>query len=509
MKRGIDRREFLKLASLLSLSYAFPRAANLVDHAQPALGEKNLLVIVFDALSAYNVSLYGYNRETMPNLSRLAERAVVFHNHFASGNFTSPGTASLLTGTLPWTHRAFIYNGKVDSPFVSQNIFHAFPDHYRIAYSHNPLVNTFFDQFREDLDEYIPRQRLFLLNDGLIQSLFKRDEDIATLSWARTMKKTESGTSYSLFLSGLYERYRENKIADLKPIFPRGLPNISGDNYFTLETAIDFLADQASTIPQPFLGYFHFLPPHFPYKTLVDFYGRFEKDGREPPDKPLDPFNQEKSPDNLLKWRTWYDEYLLYVDREFGRFFDQLERAGLLQNTWVILTSDHGELFERGISGHTTPVLYQPVLRIPLLVFEPGRSARQDVYSPTSAVDILPTLLQVAGKTIPEWIEGSALPPYGETMTGSERSIYAVYATKNGQYAPLTQATIMLLKGRYKLVYFFGYDELGGDSERVQLYDIQADPEEIEDLSLSQTNIASELLAELKAKLSEVNQPYH
>jgi arylsulfatase A-like enzyme len=520
MKPGIDRREFLRLAGLLSLGYAIPRvvrpftspAAPLTDQradiANPTPGKMNLLVIVFDALTATNVSLYGYPRETMPNLSRLAERAVVYHNHFASGNFTSPGTASLLTGTLPWTHRAFTYNGKVDAPFVGRNIFHAFPDRYRIAYSHNPLVNTFFDQFRGDLDEYIPRQRLFLLNDGLIQSLFKRDEDIATVSWARTMKKEETGSAYSLFLSELYERYRENKIAGLEPLFPRGLPNISGDNYFTLETAIATLASRTGAIPQPFLGYFHFLPPHFPYKTSVDFYGRFEKDGWQPPGKPMDPFTQEKSPDNLLKWRTWYDEYLLYVDREFGRFFDDLESAGLLENTRVFLTSDHGELFERGISGHTTPVLYQPVVRIPLLIFEPGKQTRQDVYSPTSAVDVLPTLLHGAGQEIPDWIEGEVLPPYGEANTGPERSIYAVYARKNGQFAPLTQATIMLVKGRYKLVYFFGYEELGGNGEHVQLYDIESDPEELEDLSASQKGVTGELLSELKAKLDEVNQPY-
>ncbi len=66
-----------------------------------------MVVIVFDAFSAYNISLYGYQRETTPNIARWAERAVVYHNHNAGGNFTIPGTASLLTGTYPWTHRAF------------------------------------------------------------------------------------------------------------------------------------------------------------------------------------------------------------------------------------------------------------------------------------------------------------------------------------------------------------------------------------------------------------------
>ncbi len=64
---------------------------------------------------------------------------------------------------------------------------------------------------------------------------------------------------------------------------------------------------------------------------------------------------------------------ILYADKEFGRFFDYLDSSGLLDNTWVVLTSDHGEMFERGIDGHDTEVLYEPVIRIPLMIFEPGR----------------------------------------------------------------------------------------------------------------------------------------
>jgi glucan phosphoethanolaminetransferase (alkaline phosphatase superfamily) len=154
-------------------------------HTQTSPGTKNVLVVVFDAWSAYNMSLYGYGRETTPNLARLADKAVVYHNHFAGGNFTTPGTASLLTGSLPWSHRAFRYNSRVAEPYANQNLFSAFQNHYRISYSHNPLVNTFFDQFRDNLDEYVPQYRLFLLNDGLIQNIFKNDQDIATVSQAR------------------------------------------------------------------------------------------------------------------------------------------------------------------------------------------------------------------------------------------------------------------------------------------------------------------------------------
>jgi arylsulfatase A-like enzyme len=508
MRRPLNRREFLQVLALSSFSLAYPRIWPSENVSESASGRKNILIIVFDALSARHISLYGYPRDTMPNLSRLSERAIVYHNHFAGGPFTTPGTASLLTGALPWSHRAIRHNGKVAEAFVQRNIFHSFPDYHRIAYSHNPLVNTLFDQFLGDLDTFIPRDKLFLASDRLIDILYKDDEDIASVSWARTIKRKEEGYAYSLFLSHLYEHYRDRKVANLKPLFPRGIPQISGDNYFLLEQATDWLRSQLASLPQPFLGYFHFLPPHFPYKTHRDFFDRFGKDGWKPPKKPEDPLTQRKSPENLYKWRTWYDEFIPYVDREFGRLFDSLEQSGLLENTWLIFTSDHGEMFERGISGHITPVLYEPLVRIPLLIFEPGRKTGTHVQSLTSATDVLPTLLQVNRQGIPEWIEGAVLPPYAASNPTTDRSLFVVQARDNEQLAPLTQATVALVKGRYKLTYFFGYERLGGNLERMELYDIEADPEELQDLYPSQQAPGRELLAELKARLAEANEPF-
>jgi hypothetical protein len=102
-------------------------------------------------------------------------------------------------------------------------------------------------------------------------------------------------------LTHLYEGSRDRKIKRYKPDFPRGLPNVTSDNYFLLEQAVDWLGDRLLNIPRPFAGYFHFLPPHFPYKTHRDFYGTFEKDGFEPVYKDWDIFHENKSPDNLLK----------------------------------------------------------------------------------------------------------------------------------------------------------------------------------------------------------------
>lgn len=513
MKKRITRRDFLKLAGLLPISVAAPRLANSLPSGQQTGNPQNVIIVVFDAFSARNISMYGYQRATTPNLARLAERAIVYHNHYAGGNFTAPGTASLLTGTLPWTHRSFHHAGRVDKAFVKDNFFTAFDTYYRLAYSHNPMANGLLGQFVDSLDEFVPRGKLFLKNDPPIPMLFKNDDDIATVSWLRAMENSEEGFSYSLYFSHVLntiEKFQDRKIADLQQQFPIGLPSVFTDNYYMLENAIDWFGSALKSLPKPFISYLHFMPPHAPYRTHREFYGRFKDDGWEPVPKPFDLFSraEDRSFERMLKKRTLYDEFVLYVDREFGRFFDYLDGAGLLENTWVVLTSDHGEMFDRGINGHTTPVLYEPVIRIPLMIFEPGQMKRKDVHVPTSAVDLLPTLLKVTGQPSASWTEGVVLPPFSDSYPDENRSIYALEARKSGKYAPLRIATTTLIKGQYKLMYFFGYEELGSEGERVELYDIESDPEEINNLYNTKRETATELLNDLKTKLSEVNEPY-
>lgn len=502
----LSRRDFLKLAGLTSLGMVVPPAVKHIGRNIQS-DKKNVIILVFDALSAYNISLYGYERATMPNLARLSKRATVFHNHYAGGNYTTPGTASLLTGALPWSHHAIGFNDPAIPEFTNKSIFHAFDDYHRVAYSHNTLVNTLFKQFVGDISEYVPQDQLFLFNDSFIRNYFEGDEDTATVAWARAMKRTE-GFSYSLFLSQLYEAYRDSTVKEAASMYPLGLPNINNDNYFTLEQGVDWLSGRLNELPQPFMGYFHFLPPHFPYKPHKDFVGAFSNDSYQPISKPEDLFTEGRSDDFLSKWRSVYDEFVLHVDNEFGRLFDALEESGILENSWLILTSDHGEMFERGIWAHSTPTFYQPVVRVPLLIFEPGVSTGKDVYEKTSAVDILPTMLQLTGHPIPNWTEGQILPPYANGLLQPERQIYAVNARRNKPTAPLTEVTLMQVEGDYKLVYYLGYNEYGAGDEMSLLFDIRNDPEELNDLSTVKPETASEMLSNLKAKLREKNEPF-
>lgn len=506
MTNTISRREFLKLAALSSFSAAFPHIRLSPSHQNQMGDAQNVLIFVFDALSAKHIALHGYSRQTTPNLARLAERATVYHNHFAGGNFTFPGTSSLLTGTYPWTHRGFNPHMGVDPSFENQNLFTEFPGHYRLSYTHNPVAFTLLKQLSAQIDRLKPRQELYLDRD--LVSLFGEDEDIASISWWQSFIKKPGKSTYSIFLSHIYKLLKDNRVEEFSELFPRGIPNIRDDNYFILETAIDWTIEQIGTMPEPYLGYFHYLPPHDPYLTRQDFVDAFRNDGFQPLKKPEHLFSAGIGYKKTIQEQQWYDEFILYADAEFGRLFHYLEESGVLENSWVIFTSDHGELFERGILKHYHETLHLPVIQVPLLIFEPGQTSRRDVLANTSAADLLPTLLHLTGRPIPSWVDGQVLPPYLATMDADKRSIFALEAKKSAQYGSITPLTGMIVKGPYKLTYYAGYEKLAGEAPLVELYNIQEDPEEIDNLNRSERQTAKALLEELLARIDSANQKY-
>src|SRR5438094_9979296 len=108
-----------------------------------------------------------------------------------------------------------------------------------------------------------------------------------------------------------------------------------------------------------------------------------------------------------------------------------MDRNGILDNTYVVFTSDHGELFERGVWGHITPVLFEPVIRVPLLISKPGQQKKQNVYTHTSCVDILPPLLHLSGINKPDRREGQVLPSKAEEKHAAEMSIFGLTSKSN------------------------------------------------------------------------------
>jgi arylsulfatase A-like enzyme len=270
---------------------------------------------------------------------------------------------------------------------------------------------------------------------------------------------------------------------------------------YLLEDAVDWILRQAASSQRQYLAYYHFFPPHEPYNTRRDFIDIF-KGGWTPTPKPEHHFSQGLPQRFINRQRRYYDEYIAYTDAEFGRFMDQMEKKGLLDNTIVVLTSDHGEMFERGILEHVSPTLFDPLVRIPLVMFMPGQKGRVDVKIPTSCVDVLPTLMHIVGHPVPSWSEGQVLEPFVNINSTGDRSIFTMDAKGNYKHADLTVGSVAMIKGRYKLIHYFGYD---GFDDEYELFDLENDPEELENIYKS-SSVAQSLKDELILKIEEVNR---
>jgi arylsulfatase A-like enzyme len=506
---NFNRRDFLKLASMLPLVASNLSLSEDSSKSKVASADSpNILILVFDTLSAKHISLYGYPRGTMPHLARFAERATVYHSHYAGGNFTTPGTGSLLTGTYAWTHRALSHQSTLLEKFLSRNIFSEFASrgYYTAGFSHNLLVNILMHALRENLDDYVLPAEIALVDYNFSDDVFYEDYVTAVRSERAYLKKPGQ-MSDSLFLAPLFWALKEIHLRSIKQefqrTFPLGIPGYH-DMLYPLEDTVDWILDQVSVMPQPFLAYMHMMPPHDPYYPRGEFALSFYDEWRPDP-KPEHFYSEGFAEEELLDRRRRYDQYIAYVDAEFGRLYDQLTDRGLLENTWLVFTSDHGEMFERGIWQHTTRTLFDPVIHVPLLISAPGQNTRQDIYSSSSCVDVFPTLLQGLGEPIPDWIEGMVLPPVETIEAVKDRNIYAIEAKSNPKYGPLVKATVAMIKGDYKLIYYVGYE---GHDGVFELYDLAKDPEELNDLYESRKSIADALKREMLAKIEDVNAPY-
>jgi arylsulfatase A-like enzyme len=273
---------------------------------------------------------------------------------------------------------------------------------------------------------------------------------------------------------------------------------------------------QAASMPQPFLSYLHFLPPHGPYRTRKEFISSFYDDGYLPPEKPRHPvvppheiIHQQAE----LEFRQNYDEFLPYVDTEFYRLFSYLDEQGVLDNTLLVFTSDHGEMFERNMKGHNDPYLYDPVAKVPLIIFEPGQTERRDIHDLTSCIDLLPSLLHYTGHEIPPNLPGQILPRFAEPVTERSRTIYAMDARQNRKQTHITKATLMMRRDSMKVVRYSGYGSISHYYEQTdnpeamqndskthfEVFDLDTDPEEL-------YNLAEQPTPEIQALIDELEQ---
>lgn len=222
---------------------------------------------------------------------------------------------------------------------------------------------------------------------------------------------------------------------------------------------------------RPFFLWLHYFDAHLPYTERPGDRARF-------PDDP-------------------YLAQVHALDRELGRVFAALEESGLRERTLVIVTSDHGE----GLGQHEEPThsyfVYDSTMRVPLILWGPPALPQgRRVRGPARTVDILPTVLELTGRAVPEGLHGRSLVPAirGE----AEASSGLVYGESLDLYRIFGTTPLRLIReGRWKYVH----------AAEPELYDVVADPGETQDRIASEPEVAAHLEARLRSLLSTSSSP--
>jgi len=502
---SINRRDFLKLIAAIPTGMALSKLTSLMDESIINSSTPNIIVIVMDALTARNMSLYGYERETTPNIARFAARSNVYHSHHSAGTFTTTGVASLLTGTYPWTHRAINLKGLVARDRYRRNIFNLLESHYnRVGFTQNYFANYLLSQFSESINQHLPiksfsQLELYTADSGQKDHLakFRTFDDFL-------FDLDERFAPGSLVL-GLLNKYRAENI------FQRHLSNnlqyYRKDLIFDVGRLFTGIASNTTSLEAPSFCYYHVLPPHAPYTPKKKHQSLFINDNWKPIEKPKHPLRSNFSVDELNAERLRYDQYIVTTDWAFGKFLDNIDAAGLLDKSYVILTSDHGESFERGYLAHAGPFVYEPCIHVPLLISSPGQTVRRDYYSVTNSVDMLSTFLNISGVDVPQWNEGRPLPGFGGDAD-STRLTFSMDAKGSSAFGDLSPITIAMYQGDYKIIYYKGYGGATSPYNSLfELYNLKDDPEELQDLIADEKSVAQQMKELLLDAYQTANQP--
>jgi arylsulfatase A-like enzyme len=381
----------------------------------------------------------------------------------------------------------------------------------QFGFAQNWLADLLLLQLKADIHQHLPLTSYHSEMKALeFSKFFPSDPVVAHYAFddflinSNVTSNPVPGSAYFGYLDMFYGQFHAAK-GEPTPEYPRGMPSTgkyfydNGQVYSGVFESIERLEKQA----QPYFAYFHLLSPHAKYCPRKDFVGIFPE--IKLPFKPRHKLANHVRQSLLNEYRLQYDEYIANVDAEFGALVDKLDSSGILDNAYLVVTSDHGELFERGENGHNTFLLYDSVIRIPLLISAPQQRQRRDFRTLTSNIDVLPTLLDISGKTPPPSLDGKLLPGFGGAEDPA-RSIFAVEAKTNSAFGPLKRVTVTLMRENYKIVYYGDYPRY---SNIFELYDLDDDIEEKKDLFAQGPAVGSLLKEELMDTLSTVNRPFH
>ncbi len=421
-----------------------------------------VVLVVLDTLSAFHVSHLGYDRTTTPNLDALAADGISFEQTVSPASYTVASIPSLLTGRLPDRHGLVWYKmvlPESETTVAEMLAAAGYSTYGAIAVANGGPAYGNDKGFHQFLEVYEGP-------GGPGAQVFEHK--------GRTVHVPRADEFLPLVQARLDRRAPDERL----------------------------------------LLYLHVLEPHGPFDPPLEFkqrirderfphpYQEGDRDRIQAEMAALDP-EQIPDPGQIERVIHLYDANILWADHELGRILEELRNRGLYDEALILVTADHGEAFwQHGVFGHGQQV-YEPHVRVPLVIKPPKGTAPKGVrYSGlTSTLDVLPTIAHWLDLAQPENpLDGHSLVevlndpsrglPPREILLRS-RQDYQQFALRADDWKAIAQ-TERDEHGALRLV-------------SVELYDLTVDPSETNDLAEAQPERAQALGKRILERLSELD----
>jgi arylsulfatase A-like enzyme len=385
----------LATAAIMAVALAFPARAQSPERAPPAAPAPNVLVITLDTTRRDAMGFLGHSPSITPNLDALAKQSIVFGDAITTAPLTLPAHCSLMTGLYPSSH------GVHDNSL------------YRLSSDATTLAEMLKDA------GYVTGAAIagFVLDPvfGLDQGFDRYSAPPRGVSAATT--RLPERRAHAMV---------DQALADLAELGPAAT-HAAGSR-----GSAD-AGETATAAGRPFFYWLHLFDPHAPY---------------DPPNPP--PISPTLALDPAAVSRAMYEAEIAQMDAELGRLFEELKRRGAWDPTIVVVAADHGEGLGEGHEKTHGHFLFDPTVRIPLLLRDP-RVAPARVAIPVSLVDVAPTLLARLGVGArSERFDGIDLSPWmlDPTLAAPDRvlALETWYVWLQYGWAPFEGCTLGPLK---------------------------------------------------------------
>jgi arylsulfatase len=465
-----------------------------------AAGRPNVLVVMCDQLGAHLPSCYGGPIPT-PNIDRLAREGVRFDAAVCPTPFCSPSRASLVTGLYPHAHGINFNVNRRENPagsspptqeglratdVTTESLLHA----AGYATHHYGKWHLLDDDLPYYADMYLEHGRYAEELAATFAAVRTRDR-ATWQDWYGWALPVTRSPAYAAVIDALGDRWAGTPAGEL--IGKIGRLDLDPADHYDVRVA-DRAVARIAAAPRPFMITCSFNSPHDPFVAPEPWYGAVDPAALALPANrgQCDPafagdrarrLATDLGEAGVREYLRVYTALVRLVDAQVGRLLDALEAAGVLDDTIVVFTADHGDMAGgHGMVTKSTKSFYDEIVRIPLVIRYPRRLSPGTSGLAVDLTDLMPTLLDLVGQPVPAAAQGQNLVPF---LTGSADPATArPYAFcervtpdrgHTRRVDPGTQAAFMARGGGWKYVRLADGTEL--------LHDLATDPGETQNLA--------------------------